>query len=186
MKKVALTVSGKVISRLLGASALAVLLSGCAVVGPLLSLGGIAGLAPLQYASTAYTLGEFTYEYAANDKTPNQVLEAKIDSVVTGDAFRVPEYMNDEPAGPEPAVMVAEAETEPQADDFQAPALSEELRQRRIENLLGQRRMRFERLELRRMAFLKARSDNKLTLRQTALAGDPDLFTGSRDKVSLD
>ena len=183
MKKVTPTISGKAISRLLAVSVLAALLSGCAVIGPLLSLGGMAGLAPLQYASVAYTVGEYTYEYAANDKTPDQVIQAKIDSVVSGDAFHVPEYMNDEPAGPESAVMVAEAET---GADPQDPALSEELRQKRIENLLGQRRTQFERLELRRMAFLKAQGENKLTLRQTAMAGNPDLFTGSRDKVSLD
>ncbi|BDQ34050.1 hypothetical protein [Pseudodesulfovibrio portus] len=186
MKKVTPTISGKSISRLLAVSALAALLSGCAVIGPLLSLGGMAGLAPLQYASTVYTIGEFTYEYAANDKTPDQVIQAKIDSVVSGDAFHMPDYMNDEPAGPESAVMVAEAETGPQADAIQDPALSEELRQKRIENLLGQRRVQFERLELRRMAFLKAQNENKLSLRQTAMATNPDLFTGSRDKVSLD
>ncbi len=185
MNKVAQTIPGKGISRLLAVSALAALLSGCAVVGPLLSLGGMAGLAPLQYASTAYTIGEFGYEYAANDKTPTQVIQAKIDSVVSGDAFTAPAYMSDEPAGPEPAVMVAEADTA-QAAGPKDPALSEELRQKRIENLLGERRVRFERLELRRMAFLQARRENKLTLRRTAMAETPDLFVGSRDNVSLD
>ena len=183
MKKVALSVFGKATSRLLAVLTLAVLLSGCAVIGPLLSLGGAIGLAPLQYAATAYTVGEFTYQYAANDKTPAQVVREKIDSVVSGDAFRVPEYMNDDPAGPEPAVMVAEAET---GTDLQDPALSEELRQKRIENLLGKRRVQFERLELRRMAFLQAQTDNKLTLRQTAMAGNPHLFNGAEDKISLD
>ena len=181
MKKVTPAISGKLISRLLAVSVLSALLSGCAVVGPLLSLGGMAGLAPLQYASTVYTLGEFTYEYAANDKTPDQVIQAKIDSVVSGDAFHMPEHMSDEPA-----VMVAEAETGTQAEPLQDPALPEELRQRRIENLLGKRRVQFERLELRRMAFLKAQNDNKLSLRQTAMAGNPALFSGTRDKVSLD
>lgn len=179
MKKVALTVSGEMISRFLAVSALAILLSGCAVVGPLLSVGGMAGLAPLQYASVAYTVGEYSYEYAANDKTPDEVIKGKIDSVVTGEAFRLPEYMNSEPVGPEPAVMTAEAGT-------QNPPLSEELRKKRIESLLAHRRMQFERLELRRMAFLQTRHENKLTLRRTAMTENLDLFTGARDEVSLD
>ncbi|MFH1915049.1 MAG: hypothetical protein ABIK45_12355 [Pseudomonadota bacterium] len=66
-------------------------LPGCAVVGPLLSVGGMAGLAPLQYASTAYTLGEFTYEYTANDKDPGEVIRAKVDGFVSGDAFSLPD-----------------------------------------------------------------------------------------------
>lgn len=66
-------------------------LPGCAVVGPLLSVGGMAGLAPLQYASTAYTLGEFTYEYAANDKDPGEVIRAKVDGIVSGEAFSLPD-----------------------------------------------------------------------------------------------
>ncbi|MBG0791503.1 MAG: hypothetical protein H0S80_13505 [Desulfovibrionaceae bacterium] len=185
MKKVALTISGKFVSRLLAVSALAVLLSGCAVVGPLLSLGGMAGLAPLQYVSAAYTLGEFSYEYAANDKTPNEVIQAKIDSVITGEAFQLP-------GDDESAVMVADAGTEAQTDGLAAeaapqdPVLSEELRQKRIENLLGERRMRFDRLELRRMAFLTAQRENRLSLRQTAMAESPDLFNGAKNEVSLD
>ena len=176
MKKVALSVFGKATSRLLAVLALSVLLSGCAVVGPLLSLGGAIGLAPLQYASTVYTIGEFTYQYAANDKTPAQVIREKIDSVVSGDAFKVPEYMNDEPAGPEPAVMVAEAET---GADIQDPALSEELRQKRIENLLGKRRVQFERLELRRMAFLQAQTDSKAEPPSDRHGGQPrSLYRG--------
>lgn len=179
MNKVAPTTSGKFVSRLLAVLALATLLSGCAVIGPLLSVGGMAGLAPLQYASIAYTVGEYSYEYAANDKTPDEVIKDKIDSVVSGEAFQFPDYMKNDPAGPEADVMVAEA-------DPQDPALSEEARQKRIENLLGNRRMQFERLELRRMAFLKAQADNKLTLRQTAMASNPDLFQGAVDEVSLD
>eukprot|EP00831_Metopus_contortus_P043155 TRINITY_DN34662_c0_g1_i1.p1 TRINITY_DN34662_c0_g1~~TRINITY_DN34662_c0_g1_i1.p1 ORF type:complete len:311 (-),score=35.61 TRINITY_DN34662_c0_g1_i1:205-1137(-) len=157
------------------------LLSGCAVVGPLLSLGGLAGFAPLQYAATAYTIGEYTYEYAANDNTPDEVLGHKIDSVVSGEAFTLPAYMQSEPAGPKTPVMVAEA-----AGPDEDPALSAAARQKRIEKLLGHRREQVERLELRRMAFLQARPRKDLSLSRTAMASSPNLFQGAMDEVSLD
>lgn len=180
MKRVAQTVSKKAVSRVLAVLAIASLMSGCAVVGPILSIGGMAGLGPLQYASMAYTAGEFSYEYAANDNTPDEVIENKINAFVTGEAFELPEYMQDDPAGPEAPVMVAEADTP------EDPALSAEAREKRIEKLLGKRRIQHERLELRRMAFLKAQSKNQLSLRQTAMASNPDLFHGAIDEVSLD
>lgn len=155
------------------------MLSGCAVVGPLLSVGGMAGLAPLQYASIAYTVGEYSYEYAANDKTPDEVIEGKIDAVVSGDAFVIPASLYErETAGPEAPVMMADVE--------QTPTMAQEARQQRIESLLGRRQMQFERLEVRRMAFLKAKSNDNLSLRQTAMADHPDLFNGAKDEVSLD
>lgn len=160
-------------------------LSGCAVVAPLLGAGGFA-FAPLQYASTAYTLGEFTYEYAANDKNPAQVIEGKYAAVVSGEAFELPAYLQSEPAGPQAPVVVAEAQT-PAAGSEQVPALSEEARRRRIENLLGERRTRFERLELRRMAFLRAYQPRQtLTLNQTADAADLDLVQAAGPQLSLD
>lgn len=179
MKRVAQTVSKKAVSHILAALVIASFMSGCAVVGPLLSIGGMAGLAPLQYASLAYTCGEFTYEYAANDNTPGMVIENKLNAFATGEAFELPEYMQNAPAGPEAPVMVAEADT------AQVPALSTEARQKRIERLLGKRRIQHERLELRRMAFLKARSENQLSLRQTAMVTNPNLFQGAVDEVSL-
>lgn len=161
--------------------ALALFVSGCAVVGPALSIGGLAGLAPLQYISTAYTIGEFTYEYAANDNTPDMVIENKYQSVMTGEAFELPDYLSDEAAGPEAPTMVAGVDDTP-AD----PVLYEEARRKRIENLLGRRQMQFERLEIRRMAFLQAKEKNTLSLRQTAMASSPDLYGGAVDEVSLD
>ncbi len=68
-------------------------LPGCAVVGPLLSMGGMIGVAPLQYASTAYTVGEFTYHYAANDKDPGEVIEDKINNILSGEAFMLPDHV---------------------------------------------------------------------------------------------
>jgi len=182
MKKVAQTLSAKAAFVLFVLLSAAMPLSGCAVVaGPLLGAGGLA-FAPLQYASTAYTLGEFTYQYAANDRTPDQVLEAKYDAVVSGEAFALPEYLKSEPAGPEAPVMTARAEYP------EGPALSDEARRKRIERLLGERRSRFQRLELRRMAFLRAGGPRRnLTLGQTAMASSgPDLVRGTGSEVSLD
>jgi hypothetical protein len=159
------------------------LLPGCAVVGPLLSVGGFVGMAPLQYASTAYTVGEFTYEYAANDKDPTEVIQAKIDGVLSGDAFHLPDAVRgyDAPDGQE--VMTAQAEPGVVAAD--GPALTAQARERRIEQLLGKRSIQFERLELRRMAFLQARTDGQLSLRQTAMASTPDLFQGAVGETRL-
>ena len=182
MKKVTQTLSVKAVLTALACAFVFGILPGCAVVGPLLSIGGMTGFAPLQYASVAYTVGEYSYEYAANDKTPDQVIEGKINAVLTGDAFTLPESGQSEPDGSQ--VMVAENGTSPDLSG-QDPALSEEARQKRIENLLGERRVRFDRLEMRRMAFLEAQKQNHLTLDRTAMAAPPDL-RGAADKVSLD
>ncbi|AMK10356.1 MAG: hypothetical protein AB7E51_12400 [Pseudodesulfovibrio sp.] len=189
MKKVARTLSLKAVSTISLLVFLAGALPGCAVVSPLLTAGGIA-FPPLQIVSAAYTLGEFTYEYAANDKTPDKVIGDKYDAVVSGEAFELPAYLQSEPAGPEAPVMVAEADVTAAADPG-TPAdmsLSAESRRKRIENLLGQRRVQFERLELRRMAFLEAqpRHSRPLSLSRTAMASQPDLVLGAGDEVSLD
>jgi hypothetical protein len=155
-------------------------LSGCAVVAPLLSVGGLA-YAPLQYVSTAYTIGSFTYEYAANDKTPDEVIEDNYHAIVSGDAFDLPEYLRPEVAGPAAPVMTAEA-----APSAGNPALSEEARRKRIENLLGQRRVQFQRLELRRMAFLRANPNPQNLTFKTAMAASPDLVQAAESEVSLD
>ena len=165
-------------------------LPGCAVVGPLLSMGGMVGMAPLQYASTAYTVGEFTYEYAVNENDPGEVIEAKIDSVLSGEAFMLPEYIPGAKELNSGELMVAEAETtaldaEINADEPDAPALSVEARQKRIDQILGHRTAQFERLELRRMAFLKAQNSDELSLRQTAMISSPDLFQGAVDETRL-
>jgi len=155
-------------------------LPGCAVVAPLLSVGGLAGLAPLQYASTAYTVGEFTYEYAANDKDPSEVIEGKIMAVLDGSAFEMPDFDGDDQ---EPAV-VADAAPMTKADTVEA-AISAGARKQRIEYLLAHRNLEFERLELRRMAFRRARSDGELTLRQTAMASSPDLIRSADGRTTL-
>ncbi|MEZ7198291.1 hypothetical protein [Pseudodesulfovibrio karagichevae] len=182
MKKVAQTLSVKTAFVLFVLLSAIGPLSGCAVVAPLLGAGGLA-FAPLQYASTAYTIGEFTYQYAANDKTPDQVIEAKYDAMVSGEAFELPEYLQSEPAGPQAPVVTAEAET----PIDQGPALSEEARRKRIENILGKRRTQFERLEVRRMAFLQVAQPRKtLSFNQTAATGTPDLVQATGSQVSLD
>lgn len=160
-------------------------LPGCMVVGPLLSVGGMVGMAPLQYASTVYTVGEFTYEYAVNENDPGEVIEAKINSVLSGEAFMLPGYTPDTETLDSPdGVMVAEVETE-SVESSVAPPLSAEARQKRIDQILGKRNAQIERLELRRMAFLKAKSNGDLSLRQTAMATTPDLFQGAIDETTL-
>ncbi|WP_319582956.1 hypothetical protein [uncultured Pseudodesulfovibrio sp.] len=185
MKKVAQTLSAKAVFVLFVLLSAMGPLSGCAVVAPLLGVGGFA-FAPLQYASTAYTIGEFTYQYAANDKTPDQVVEDKYNDMVSGKAFELPEYLHSEPAGPQSPVMTAEADVaEPSID--QGPALSEEARRKRIENILGHRRAQFERLEMRRMAFLQTTpSRQTLSFNQATQTGTPDLVQATGSQVSLD
>ncbi len=165
-------------------------LPGCAVVGPLLSVGGMAGLAPLQYASTVYTVGEFSYEYAVNDNDPGEVIEAKIDSVLSGEAFMLPDYIPGAEQLNNGTLMVADAEQAETAapavaEEQAAPALSAEARQKRIDQILGKRNAQFERMELRRMAFLKAKNNGTLSLRQTAMITSPDLFQGAVDETRL-
>jgi hypothetical protein len=173
------------------------MLPGCAVVGPLLSVGSFIGTAPLQYASAAYTVGEYTYEYAANDKDPSEVIEGKIISVLDGSAFDMPDFDRDDAAGGTDEVMLADGTPASKVEVLEATmaakadeprltksetvevAISAKARQERIEQILGRRSLEFERLELRRMAFLKARSGGELSLRQTSLSSSPDLFQGS-------
>jgi hypothetical protein len=182
----------------------------------------MAGLAPLQYASTLYTVGEFGYEYAANDNDPGEVIRAKIDGVMSGEAFAVPGSDPAASAGlsrgydarqgfdardgydvrpaygapsPLPDAMFARAtRLRPAAAapvayvakraGQDAPSLSAEARQRRIEQLLGERTARFERLETRRLAFRQARRD-QLTLRHTAMVAPPNLFRGAVGETTL-
>lgn len=177
----------KVTTTTLAVIFLCAVLPGCAVVGPLLSVGGLVGLAPLQYASTAYTVAEFSYEYAANDKDPSEVIEAKIDSVLTGKAFELPEFMPGYDA-PEQTGETMVAQADVRTPLYDAPsniALSADARQKRIEQVLGNRTVQFERMELRRMAFLKVQGRNYLSLRKTAMVTAPDLFKGAVDETSL-
>ncbi len=151
-------------------------MGGCAVVGPLLTCGG-AFFTPLQYASTAYTLGEFSYEYAANDKTPDEVIQGKVDSIVA--VFDDKDKASTVPAvqeGQQP-VMVADAEGE-RMDSFLYSS-GKYRAQRRIE----MRRLQMERLETRKMAFLEARESN-LSLRNGQVRAI-DLGHGADGDVTL-
>ncbi|MBI9081143.1 MAG: hypothetical protein JEY79_15560 [Pseudodesulfovibrio sp.] len=180
MRWVARTALRKAVTNMMAVVISFAFLSGCAVVGPLLSMGGLVGFAPLQYASTVYTVSEFSYEYAANDNDPGELIEAKIDAFLTGKAFELPEYMQADKPDTVAPVMVAAVGI------HETPALSLDARQKRIDKVLGRRNFQFERLELRRMAFFKARDNGTLSLRQTAMAESPDLFHGAVDEVSLD
>ncbi|MGL1863302.1 MAG: hypothetical protein OCC46_12325 [Pseudodesulfovibrio sp.] len=161
-------------------------LPGCAVVGPLISIGGMVGFAPLQYASAVYTVSEYTYEFAVNDNDPTEVIEAKIDSVLTGEAFLLPDFMPgaeqlNYPDGV-PDVIVVKVSPEAAAA---VPGLSTDARRKRIDQILGHRTAQFERLELRRMAFLKDQSNGNLSLKKTAMATPPDLFQGAIGETTL-
>lgn len=185
MKWVAKTALRKAVINMMAVLSFFAFLPGCAVVGPLLSMGGMVGFAPLQYVSTVYTVGEFTYEYAANGNDPGELIELKIDNVLTGKFLELPDYLQQAIDGPDGTTTVML--TEAQAEELETQInLSADARQKRIDTVLGRRNLQFERLELRRMAFFKARSNGNLSLRQTAMTSSPDLFQGAVDEVSLD
>lgn len=54
------------------------LLPGCLAVNAFLGAASLVITGPMQYAGTLYTVGEYTYEYAVNDRTPDEVLGAKL------------------------------------------------------------------------------------------------------------
>ena len=87
-----------------------VALPGCLAVNAMFGVLGLVTSGPVQYAGTAYTVGEYTYEYAVNGKTPDTVLGEKL-AWLTGD----------EPQSP---VVLAEASREgaPPHDPAQADA----------------------------------------------------------------
>ncbi len=185
MKRVAKTALRKAVINTVAVMFFFAFLPGCAVVGPLLSVGGMVGFAPLQYVSTAYTVGEFSYAYAANDQDPGELIEEKIDNVLTGKFLELPDYLMPDSDGPDGKTKIML--TQAQAEDLEKQInLSANARQKRIATVLGHRNLQFKRLELRRMAFFKARSNDTLSLRQTAMASPPDLFQGAVDEVSLD
>jgi hypothetical protein len=61
-----------------------VALPGCLAVNAMFGVLGLVTSGPVQYAGTAYTVGEYTYEYAVNGKTPDTVLGEKF-AWLTGD-----------------------------------------------------------------------------------------------------
>lgn len=66
----------------LGFLAMLCSLSGCLAISA--GLGALSFLGPpaVQLAGVAYTVSEYSYEYAAHDRTPDQVLMAKFDWLV--------------------------------------------------------------------------------------------------------
>ncbi|MGE4506674.1 MAG: hypothetical protein AB7D51_15100 [Desulfovibrionaceae bacterium] len=65
-------------------------LSGCMVVGAAVSVGGYVLGGPVQYAGTALSVCEYGYEMAVNDKSPDEVIQDKIATVV--DILDGPDY----------------------------------------------------------------------------------------------
>lgn len=182
MKTVATTFFCKSIFGIITVMMVSGLLPGCALVGPALTVGGLAGIGPLSYLSTAYTVGEFTYEYAANDATPDEVIEHKLLSLASGDAFEMPEYMKANPAGPPVPSAASTVTAEGEAVD---PAPLAKSREERIEELLAGRERQFERLRLRKQAFVETAS-NDLSLRCSTEDQQPCLYSASADSLSLD
>ncbi len=59
-------------------TAATLILPGCLAINAVLGVVGLMGTGPIQYAGTVYSIGEYTYEYAVNDKTPDEVIEDKL------------------------------------------------------------------------------------------------------------
>lgn len=59
-------------------SALVVILPGCVLINTALGVVGLLSSGPAQYAGAVYSVGEYTYEYAVNDKTPDEVVVEKV------------------------------------------------------------------------------------------------------------
>ncbi len=57
---------------------MAVTLPGCLMLSALLGASSFVLSGPAQYIGTVYTIGEYTYELAANDKTPDMVIKEKL------------------------------------------------------------------------------------------------------------
>ena len=167
MKRSANHISKQTVLGLATAVMCLAILPGCAVIGPALSIGGMAGLAPLQYASTAFTIGEFSYQYAVNDKDPSEVIEAKIDDVLTGKAFMLPEFV---PGAKQLNNGFAEKTAQSEDDAPVNPTLAAKARQERIENILGRRNLELRRIEQRRLAFFSHQNADALSLQKTAAA----------------
>lgn len=53
-------------------------LSGCLAVNMALGAGGLLLGAPVQYAAVAYSVGEYSYQYGVNGKTPVEVMGEKL------------------------------------------------------------------------------------------------------------
>jgi hypothetical protein len=86
-------------------------LPGCLVINAALSVAGLLGSGPIEYAGTAYSVGEYAYEYAVNDKTPDEVVGEKLAQLMPGEAD------SEEGASP---VLVADASA-PSGPEGDAP-----------------------------------------------------------------
>jgi len=130
--------------RLIVLAGTCLMLSGCvAAVAPLLSLGGAVSSVPVvQVAATAFSVGEYCYEYSVNDRNPVEVVEYKIAGVnefLTGDSSK---------ATPEQApVMLAETEM-PQE------------RAAKVRRRIELRRLAMRSIEARRVAFNRSVSES--------------------------
>ncbi len=74
-------------------------LPGCLVINAVLGIAGLLGTGPIQYAGTAYSLGEYTYHYTVRGKTPDEVIEEKLAELLPDDP---------EPSGRAPVVRTAD------------------------------------------------------------------------------
>lgn len=59
-------------------TAAVLVLPGCLLINAALTGLGFIGTGGLEYAGTVYSIAEYSYEYAANDKTPDEVIEDKL------------------------------------------------------------------------------------------------------------
>lgn len=60
-------------------TAAVLVLPGCLAINAVLGVMGFLGTGPIQMAGTVYSVTEYSYEYAVNDKTPDEVIEDKLD-----------------------------------------------------------------------------------------------------------
>lgn len=88
-------------------AALAGGLTGCLAVNAMFGVLGLVAPGPIQYAGTAYTVGEYTYQYAVNDKTPDEVLGDKF-AWLMGDDAPSPDIAQ-EPGQPDTEILLAQA-----------------------------------------------------------------------------
>lgn len=73
--------------------ALAALLPGCLVANAALGVMGLLGPPAVQLAGAAYTVAEYSYEYSVNDRTPDEVIAAKLEWIFpTGNDPSLTEY----------------------------------------------------------------------------------------------
>lgn len=99
------------IRRCLTAALLAALpasLAGCLALNAAFGVLGLVATGPVQYAGTAYTVGEYAYHYAVNDMTPVEVFEDKF-AWLAGTPPGQPDSRPIPPSMEPPAVELADA-----------------------------------------------------------------------------